>query len=169
LVADKVDWYLDELVAEMERLTGKQASVPTLWRSLKFCGIRRKKVQNMIVFFYTFYSTDFFFFLQLQKKARERKKEQRNAFITRISRYTADQLVFLDKVAKDERTLTRQYGYSMINSRARKSIVFVRGKRYTILPALSLDGIIAFEIIEGSYTKDKFYDFILDHVVTIID
>jgi DDE superfamily endonuclease len=76
--------------------------------------------------------------------------------------------VFLDEAAKDERTSTRRYGYSTINQRARKSIVFVRGKRYTILPALSLDGIIAFEILEGSYTKDKFHDFILDQVVTIV-
>jgi len=34
---------LDELVSEMELLTGKK-SVPTLWRSLHFCGITRKKV-----------------------------------------------------------------------------------------------------------------------------
>ncbi|GES88603.1 IS630 family transposase [Rhizophagus clarus] len=31
-----------------------------------------------------------------------------------------------------------------------KSVVFIRGKRYTILPALTLDGIIAAKIIEGS-------------------
>jgi len=44
LVANKVDWYFDELVTEMEQLTGKHVSVPTLWRSLKFCGIQQKKV-----------------------------------------------------------------------------------------------------------------------------
>jgi hypothetical protein len=44
LVKDKVDWYLDELVFEMEQRTGKSVSVPTLWHSLKFCGISRKKV-----------------------------------------------------------------------------------------------------------------------------
>ena len=30
LVAEKVDWYLDELVYEMERLTGKRASIAAL-------------------------------------------------------------------------------------------------------------------------------------------
>ena len=44
LVEQKVDWYLDELVSEMKSLTGKIVSIPTLWRSLKFCGITRKKV-----------------------------------------------------------------------------------------------------------------------------
>jgi len=44
LVQNGVDWYLDELVEEMERRTGKRVSVPTLWRSLMFCGITRKRV-----------------------------------------------------------------------------------------------------------------------------
>src|SRR3954469_19779173 len=44
LVKEKVDWYLDELLVEMENLTGKRASVSTLWRSLNYCGITHKKV-----------------------------------------------------------------------------------------------------------------------------
>lgn len=44
LVKDKVDWYLDELIYEMENLTGKRASISTLWRSLHYLGITRKKV-----------------------------------------------------------------------------------------------------------------------------
>ena len=46
MVNDKVDWYLDELVYEMEQRTGKLVSVPTLWRSLQFCGITKKKIQK---------------------------------------------------------------------------------------------------------------------------
>jgi transposase len=44
LVKEKVDWYLDELVGELELQTGKRVSIPTLWRSLVYCGISRKKV-----------------------------------------------------------------------------------------------------------------------------
>lgn len=44
LVKEKVDWYLDELLYEMENLTGKRASVSTLWRSLKYLKITHKKV-----------------------------------------------------------------------------------------------------------------------------
>lgn len=44
LVKDKVDWYLDELVYEMDNLTGKRASISALWRSLHYLGITRKKV-----------------------------------------------------------------------------------------------------------------------------
>ena len=36
LIRDKVNWYLDELVCEMENLTGKRVSITTLWRSLNY-------------------------------------------------------------------------------------------------------------------------------------
>lgn len=49
LVAEKVDWYLDELTYEMENLTGKRASISTLWRSLQYLGITRKKVSTLFV------------------------------------------------------------------------------------------------------------------------
>ena len=44
LVREKVDWYLDELVYEMECLTGKRVSIAALWRSFQYLGITRKKV-----------------------------------------------------------------------------------------------------------------------------
>ena len=50
LITEKVDWYLDELVYEMECLTGKRASVATLWQSLHYLGITRKKVNHSIVY-----------------------------------------------------------------------------------------------------------------------
>jgi len=48
LVRERVDWYLDELVYEMECLTGKRASIISLWRSLHYLGITRKKVKYSI-------------------------------------------------------------------------------------------------------------------------
>jgi hypothetical protein len=147
LVKDKIDWYLDELVHEMEQRTGKLVSVPTLWRSLQFCGITRKKIQ---------------------KAAKERSETLRGVYLYNIGMdYTAEQLIFIDESSKDERTLTRLYGYSSVNTRAEKSVVFIRGKRYTILPALSLEGFIAVDIMEGSCDKERFQTFILTQLVNI--
>jgi len=44
IIQEKVDYYLDELIYEMEKKNGKLVSIPTLWRSLQYCGITRKKV-----------------------------------------------------------------------------------------------------------------------------
>jgi len=44
-------------------------------------------------------------------------------------------------------------------------VVFIRGKRYTILPALTLDGFVAVDIFEGACDRQKFVDFVLNQVV----
>ncbi len=79
--------------------------------------------------------------------------------------YTRNQLIFLDESAKDERSLSRLYGYSPRNTPAQKKVVFVRGKRYTILPALIMEGFVAVNVFEGSCDKRKFVDFVLGQVV----
>ncbi|CAB4496337.1 unnamed protein product [Rhizophagus irregularis] len=145
LVKDKVDWYLDELVGELELQTGKLVSIATLWRSLVYCGISRKK---------------------LHRAAQERNELLRSIFIAKVGRdYRPEQLIFMDEASKDNRTLSRGYGYSFKNTFATKKTVFVRGTRYIILPALSLQGIIAVDIMEGSCTKDKFKEFVISNVV----
>ncbi|KAG2351152.1 hypothetical protein BDR07DRAFT_1321117, partial [Suillus spraguei] len=46
---------------------------------------------------------------------------------------------------------------------------FVRGKRYSILPILTLDGIIAYDIIEGPVTSERFVRFLREHVVSLMN
>ncbi|CAG8826730.1 32328_t:CDS:2, partial [Gigaspora margarita] len=105
LVCEKVDWYLDELVYEMKRMTEKCALVAALWRSLKYCGITRKK---------------------LHKAAQERNERACSTFIAKIGEsYTRDQLIFIDESAKDKRSLICYYRYSSVNTRAQKKIVFI--------------------------------------------
>ena len=48
LVRERVDWYLDELVYEMECLTGKRTSITSLWRLLHYLEITKKKVKYSI-------------------------------------------------------------------------------------------------------------------------
>ena len=92
----------------------------------------------------------------------ERNELLRSAFIAKIGEsYSPEQLIFLDESSKDERSLSRGYGYSFINTRAEKKVVFVRGKRYTVLPALTQEGIVAVDVMEGSCDKMRFREFIL--------
>ena len=104
----------------------------------------------------------------MHKAASERNELLRGAFIASIGQYRTDQLVFMDESSKDERNSTRFYGYSEVHSRAVKKMVFVRGKRYTLLPALTKKGIIAIDIMEGSCTKQRFKEFVVSQVVCIL-
>ena len=109
------------------------------------------------------------YFLQLHQAAYERNELLRSTFIAKVSRdYKPEQLIFIDEASKDERTLSRGYGYSLKNTFAIKKNVFVRGIQYTILPALSLQGIIAVDIMEGSCTKEKFKEFVISNVVCMV-
>lgn len=55
------------------------------------------------------------------------------------------------------------------NQVAFKKVVFLRGTRYTILPALTLDGFIACDIIKGSCSKERFCTFILSQVLPLMN
>ena len=73
--------------------------------------------------------------------------------------------VFVDESAVDNKTVQRSRGWSAIGGRSVSRCTFLRGKRHSILPALSSDGIIALEIIEGSVNKERFLQFLRDQVV----
>jgi DDE superfamily endonuclease len=82
--------------------------------------------------------------------------------------YTSEQLIFIDESSKDERTQVRRFGWAPYNKRAKRTAAYIRGKRYTILPALSINGIFAVDIMEGSCTSKLFYDFIVEKVVSTL-
>ncbi|CAG8790601.1 17697_t:CDS:2, partial [Acaulospora morrowiae] len=97
--------------------------------------------------------------------ATERNELLRSAFIAKIGNgYVPEQFVFLDESVKDEQTLSHRYGYSYVGTKAQSKVMFVRGKHYTILPALTIDGIVAVKVIEESYNKKKFEDFIYTQI-----
>jgi len=76
-----------------------------------------------------------------------------------------EMLMFGDEASKDERTSNRRRGWSRQGTRCVQRKCFVRGRRFSILPIITLDGIIAHDIIEGSVTTEKFVEFLRELVV----
>jgi hypothetical protein len=87
--------------------------------------------------------------------------------MNRISAEVPDvnMLLFIDESAKDERTLFRKYGRAGKGMPCIQCQCFIRGICYTILPVLTLDSIIAYDIIEGSGMGERFVQFLKDHVI----
>ena len=75
-------------------------------------------------------------------------------------------LMFTDESAKDEQTQDRRHGWSITNRRCISQVHFVRGQCYLTLPLLTLDGIITYDVIEGSVTAEQFIELIRDMVVS---
>jgi hypothetical protein len=103
---------------------------------------------------------------KLKKIAKERNESRRADFIWRMAQYEPEELGFLDETSKDERTLGRRSGWSLKGARAVKKQVFVRGHRLSGLGLLTVDGMMAISVVEGSFTTAKFKTFIEEDVVS---
>jgi transposase len=134
------DLYLDELKEMLEVTCGVSVSRSTVWRTLRRAGFTMKKITRV---------------------AAERSGQKRLEYIARIGKYSADQLVFVDESSVDRRTTYRGHAWSIRGTKAQRKAFFVRGRRYSVLPALSLrEGIIHCEIVEGSFCTETFLQFI---------
>ena len=107
-----------------------------------------------------------FSYKYLRRVAQERDNDLRAQWMEEVKeRFIADQMVFVDESSKDDRTIFRHWGRAPQGERAVHEANFVRGERFSIVAALTLDGYIATSIIEGSLDSVTFIDFIVEKVV----
>ncbi|TPX50395.1 hypothetical protein CcCBS67573_g10096 [Chytriomyces confervae] len=130
LLQIRKDLYLEELVKEMEMATGQKVSIATMWQCL-----RR---------------------LRLTKKAVECNEHERLKFLLFIGQFEAEQLVFADESAVNRKTLERNWGWNYVGRRAAHHAPFVRGKKHSVVAAISLDGYVSFSVIDGSLDSITF-------------
>ena len=137
--------YLDELQQKLSVVCNINISLASLSRALRRLNLTQKKIT---------------------KAAAERDEELRAVWEIMMAQYSDPELfVAIDESAVDSRTCQRTQGWSQMGSRCVRRMSFHRGVRYSILPALTVDGIIALEIVEGSITKERFLNFLREQVV----
>ncbi|KZP12537.1 hypothetical protein FIBSPDRAFT_754756 [Athelia psychrophila] len=69
-------------------------------------------------------------------------------------------LVFLDESACNHHTTRQQYAWAASSCRAYQWDFFVCGQRFSILPAISLDGVLHLDILTCSWTEDTFTQYV---------
>lgn len=140
--------YLDEIQLAVCDQYGFEPSIPTLVRCLRRLNYTSKTVS---------------------KEALERDEKRRAVFMYQMGKVAKDpdMLVFLDEAAKNEKTSGRLKGWSLRGMRCVQRRCFIRGQRFSILPAITLDGIVAHTIVEGSVTSEKFCKFLREQVVRL--
>jgi hypothetical protein len=137
--------YLDELQKRLDDTRNIKVSIATLSRVLRSLQYSRKS---------------------LTKVSAERDEGLRSVWEIAMAEYTnPDIFIFLDESAVDGKTVQRSQGWSRLGQPCVRRMTFLRGKRYSVLPVLTIDGIIGLEIFEGSVTKEKFLSFLRTHVV----
>lgn len=140
--------FLDEYCRYLELHRHLKVSLSTIHKTFTQAGLSVKHVQKM---------------------ASERSPAKRANFVRCIGEYSAACLFCIDEVSKDDQTYARLWGRSRLGTRAEIHAPFVRGRRLSMIAGLVLDeGIQAARVIEGSYMKDLFLDYLQTDVVRII-
>jgi hypothetical protein len=76
-------------------------------------------------------------------------------------------LGFLDETSKNDSTYSRGYGQAKKGSHAKMKEEFVRGARLTATGLLTVDGMLANRVVEGSMKHPDYLNFIEHKVVQI--
>jgi hypothetical protein len=105
---------------------------------------------------------------QVTRVAMERNELLRAAFKCRFAElvHNLNMLLCIDESSKDERTVSRRWGYARLGKRCPVRTRFIRGTRYSILPVMGIDGYLAYEVFEGPVTGERFIGFLREHVVS---
>ena len=138
--------YVDEIKAELYNMRGTLLSQTTLLRTLSQLHYSHKIVTV---------------------QAWERDNLMRSAFMNRVADEVPnpDMLIFIDEAARNRRASGRAKGWSLVGRRCVQRRHFIRGQRFSILPILTLDGIITYDIIPGSVDSRRFVQFLRELVV----
>ena len=74
-------------------------------------------------------------------------------------------LMFVNKSAHNCNTSGRKQGWSFVGQHCIQHWCFVHGQWYSILPILTINGIITHDIIPGSITSECFIQFLQELVI----
>ena len=141
--------YLDELQKRLYDTRDLDISIATLLCTLKSAQISWKS---------------------LTKASVERDEELCSMWEIAMAEYTnPDVFVSLDESAINNRTVQRSHEWSPVGQPCVHRMTFPHGQRYSILPALTTDGIIVLQIFEGSITKEKFLPFLRTYIVSELE
>ena len=142
----KPSLYLDELQFYVLDAREKLIPISTLSRTLRKLQISNKSIT---------------------KEASEQNNTLRATWQASLAEYLGDPsvFVFLDESSVNRFTGQQTNGWAPIGGPCVLRQTFVRGKSFSMLPALTLDGIVALEIFEGSVNCTKFIQFLKEQLV----
>lgn len=144
LLRFRPDWFLDELLDLLKHNRLLSSNFATIYSALQATNVSRKKLKVI---------------------ARERNEPRRQAFREMMKKYSPDEIGFIDETSKNDRTAARRYGRARRGKRAEMKQRFVRGRRLTAEALLTVNGIIATKVVEGSMTRDLYVDWLEKSVV----
>ena len=136
--------YLHEIQKELQVSLLLELSLSTLCKFLHTSDFTHKKLRTVA--------------LQQNKHLRER-------FSAKVSVYTTDIFIFIDKTGSDARNKLRKYGYSIRGIPAKNQTFLVRGERISAIVCTSTAGLVDVKTIRGTANGEVFYNFVQTHLL----
>ena len=131
--------YLHAIQNTLLQTTGTNVSTATICKFLHSQGFSHKK---------------------LAFRAQQRRDELRAQFASDISLFEPHMFVYVNETGSDKRSLLQKFGYAFKGARAITEKPLVRGKRYSAIAAMCMDGVIDIQITTESVNGGKFCDFL---------
>ncbi|KAF5317773.1 hypothetical protein D9619_012509 [Psilocybe cf. subviscida] len=138
--------YLDELQEQLLQARNVDISIATISRSLRNWEITNKTASSSAI---------------------ERNEELCATWQAEYGDIPAEYCVWLDEASVDNKTYHRKNAWSKMGSAAVCRATFICGTRYSVLPALTSEGIMALNILEGAINKERFIQFVNEQVVRL--
>ena len=136
--------YLHEICSKIAEVTNVTVSAPTVCRILHKNGLTRKKLRQV---------------------AKQRSASYRGDFMAQILHYPRNFFVWTDETGTDRRDQLRKFGYALRGEPAVCHRILTRGKRVSIMTAMTADGVLEYEVTTGTVNAEKFIDFIRGRLI----
>ena len=138
LVLDRPGIYLREIQQELLETTGADLSLTCICQFLARVNFTRQKMRYA---------------------ALQRDKQLRSQFVSDVSMYNSDMIIFLDESGCDRRDYMRKYGYSLRGQPPVCHKILARGEHLSLITFMSTAGVLDCQIVHGSVDGDVFYTF----------
>ena len=146
LLTEGPSLYLDKICKWLAIFHDKPISLSGICRNLKDFGLDRKVMCNVA------------------KQCNKLLRTQWMDYV--LQTFMVEQMVFLDKSSKDGQTLACKFRHAHTGVTPEMTVDHNGGDRWSILPALTIDGYIALCIVEDSVDSTELYDFVLNDLIS---
>ena len=144
IVLQKPGIYLYEIRKELIEATGVDVSTSAICRCLKKVGFSRQRMKLIAI---------------------QRDDSLRAQFVSDVSLYEPEMLIFVDETGSDRRDSLRKYGYSLRGMPAKSHKIISRGKHVSAIAMMSMNGILDVKIVHDSVNGEVYSDFVEQFLV----
>ena len=139
--------YLRELQQMLYSSTGRMVDASTICRTVHRFGMTRQRIKHVSL---------------------RQSDTKRAEFQAEISTFDASMLLWIDETGFDNRNAIRKYGYGIRGQPPQDRTLVLRGKRYSAIGILSVEGVQDVYLTEDSVDGEKFTHFLQHSLLPII-